>query len=83
MGLLLCSLYTMAQQVTAPVEMADGLRASGKIYVVVLGVALVFAGLVAYAARIDRRLTRLEKEVKEERKNLHERQNKTTSSTFS
>ena len=43
------------------VEMADTVRSSGKIYVVVGSIAIVFIGLVIYLFTIDRRLTRLEK----------------------
>lgn len=43
------------------VEMADTMRSSGKIYVVVGTVAIVFVGLAIYLFTIDRRLTRLEK----------------------
>jgi CcmD family protein len=42
------------------VEMADTMRSSGKIYVVVGTIAIVFIGLVIYLFTIDRRLTRLE-----------------------
>ena len=45
------------------VEMADGLRASGKIYVVVGVVFIIFIGLVGYTVSIDRKLNRIEKEV--------------------
>ena len=43
------------------VEMADQLRSSGKIYVVVITIAIVFIGLAIYLFTIDRRLSRLEK----------------------
>jgi CcmD family protein len=43
------------------VEMADAMRSSGKIYVVVGTVAVVFVGLAIYLFTIDRRLSRLEK----------------------
>ncbi|MBL4652546.1 MAG: CcmD family protein [Flavobacteriales bacterium] len=47
------------------IEMADVMRESGKIYVVVAVLSIVFVGLVIYAAMIDRRLSKLEKEVNE------------------
>jgi len=50
----------MAQEVST-VEMATGLRSSGKIYVVVLVIAVLFIGLVSYLFRIDRRVSKLEK----------------------
>lgn len=42
-------------------EMADGLRSNGKIYVVVLVLATIFAGIIAFLIYLDRRLARLEK----------------------
>jgi CcmD family protein len=45
------------------VEMADTLRANGKIYVVVLVVGIIFAGIVLYLIYIDSKLSRLEKEM--------------------
>ena len=48
------------------VEMADVMRQSGKIYVVVAVMLLIFSGLVIYAVRIDQRVSRLEKEIKQE-----------------
>ena len=44
--------------------MADQLRADGKIWVVVLVIAVVFAGIVAYLIRLDRQLSKVEKAVK-------------------
>jgi len=46
------------------VEMADAMRASGKIYVVVLVVAILFTGLFVFAIRTDSKVSKLEKEVK-------------------
>jgi len=43
------------------VEMADQLRGSGKIYVVVVTIAIVFVGLAIYLFTLDRRLSRLER----------------------
>ena len=44
------------------VQMAEGMRASGKIYVVVAVVLVVLAGLFIYVVQLDRKLRRLEKE---------------------
>jgi CcmD family protein len=46
------------------IEMADNMRSNGKIYVVVLVVGIVFSGLVIYAINTDRKVTKLEKEIK-------------------
>ncbi len=64
--LLLLSQNLMAQQpVQNGVEMADRLRADGKIWVVVAVIAAVFAGIIIYLIRLDRQIGKLEKEVKE------------------
>ena len=44
-------------------EMADALRASGKIYVVVLVIVIILSGLLVYLVRLDRKVSRLEREV--------------------
>lgn len=65
-ALLLVSQNLLAQQpVTNGVEMADQLRADGKIWVVVAVIAAVFAGIIVYLIRLDRQIGKLEKEVKE------------------
>ena len=43
-------------------EMADALRASGKIYVVVLVIVIILSGLLLYLVRLDRKVGRLERE---------------------
>jgi len=58
--LMLAFVPVFAQQ-TNDVEMADVLRSSGKIYVVITTIAIVFVGLAAYLFMIDRRLRKLEK----------------------
>lgn len=45
--------------------MATELRESGKIYVVVGVVVLIFIGLLIYLIRVDRKLQQLEKAQKE------------------
>lgn len=65
-ALLLLSQNLMAQQpVQGGVEMADRLRADGKIWVVVAVIAAVFIGIIVYLVRLDRQIGKLEKEVKE------------------
>jgi hypothetical protein len=46
------------------VQMADGLRSSGKIYVVVAVVLIILAGLIIYLIQLDKKLRKLEKEVR-------------------
>jgi CcmD family protein len=50
-----------AQNSTQP-EMADVLRSSGKIYVVVTTISIIFVGLAIYLFSIDRRLKKIERE---------------------
>ena len=47
------------------VEMADGMRADGKIYVVVAILLVILIGLITYLFMIDRKATRLEKKLNE------------------
>ena len=47
------------------VEMADALRQSGKIYVVVAVIAVIFAGLAIYLFSLDKKISKIEKESKE------------------
>jgi len=44
------------------IEMADQLRANGKIYVVVTVVIIILLGLILYVVRLDRKIARLEKD---------------------
>jgi len=61
--LLLCTLLLQllvhAQNDT--VEMADTFRSNGKIFVVVAVIVTIFAGIILYLIRLDRKLTKLEK----------------------
>lgn len=73
---LFCSLTLAAQEKIQlneqdysnnQVEMADAMRADGKIYVVVAILLVMFAGFVGYAIRIDGKISRLEKELPTEK----------------
>lgn len=57
---LLASFSVFAQE--SGVEMADKLRSSGKIYVVVAVMLLLFVAFILYLFSIDRRVKKLEKE---------------------
>ncbi|WP_266203891.1 CcmD family protein [Pontibacter kalidii] len=48
------------------IEMADTLRRDGKIYVVVVVLLTVLAGTIAYLVTIDRKVSRLEKQLKDD-----------------
>ena len=43
------------------IDMADTMRSNGKIYVVVAIILTIFAGLIFYLIRIDRKITKIEK----------------------
>jgi CcmD family protein len=61
---LLFGINLFAQDVDQRPEMADLLRSNGKIYVVVAVLVTILAGLFFYLIRLDRKIGRLEKEVK-------------------
>jgi hypothetical protein len=54
--------WGFSQDQAGAVEMADGMRQSGKIYVVIAVILTILAGLIFYIVRLDRKITRLEKE---------------------
>jgi hypothetical protein len=59
--LTLLSQVNVWAQSSNGVEMATGLRSSGKIYVVVAVIVLLFIGVTAYLVSIDRKVGKLEK----------------------
>jgi hypothetical protein len=67
--LLLLTLLTLPEVLLAQaavgsdVEMADRLRADGKIWVVVAVVAIVFTGIVINMVRLDSKVSKIEKEL--------------------
>ncbi|MFI5149597.1 MAG: CcmD family protein [Bacteroidia bacterium] len=66
-GLLLGMTVPALAQSPAP-EMADTLYSSGKIYVVVCVAALVMSGLILYLALIDRKVSKIERELNSRKK---------------
>ncbi len=58
--LAFCSVAAFAQQAN-DVEMADPMRSSGKIYVVIATISIIFIGLAIYLFAMDRRLKKIEK----------------------
>lgn len=54
-------LVAMGQEGDGPVEMAGALRSNGKIYVVVAVLVVILLGLFIYLFRLDKKITRLEK----------------------
>ena len=49
------------------VEMADTMRANGKIYVVVGIIIIILVGLIVYLFTIDKKISKLEKELDKHR----------------
>lgn len=43
------------------VQMADAMHANGKIYVVVAVILTIFAGIIIYLVRLDRKISKIEK----------------------
>jgi len=62
LSLLLMAFTGAFAQQTQSVEMADAFRSSGKIYVVITVIVIIFVGLAIYLFSIDRRLKKIEKE---------------------
>lgn len=61
LAFILVLITTCAYAQNEQPEMADTMRAEGKIYVVVLVLATIFAGIVAYLVYLDRKINKLEK----------------------
>ncbi|MDJ1469863.1 CcmD family protein [Cytophagaceae bacterium DM2B3-1] len=62
---ILASTNLWAQNAGGDIEMADAMRANGMIYVVVAVAAVVMIGLLAFVFATDRKISRVEKELKE------------------
>lgn len=62
---ILASTSLWAQNAGGDIEMADAMRANGMIYVVVAVAAVVMIGLLAFVFATDRKISRVEKELKE------------------
>ena len=54
---IILSVFANAQEVT----MADAMKENGKIYVVIAVMLTILAGLVLYLIRLDRKISKLEK----------------------
>lgn len=59
---LFISATLFAQDTAREVEKSTGLRADGKIYVVIAVLLTILAGIVIYLVRLDRKISRLEKQ---------------------
>jgi len=63
---LLSAMLLSASHVVAQGGSADFLRSTGKIYTVVIVIAVIFIGIVIYLYRLDHKLTKLENQIKNE-----------------
>lgn len=57
-----CVIHSASAQ---EIEMADTMRSEGKIYVVVAIILVVLTGLILYLFLMDRKLTKMEKQLNE------------------
>lgn len=55
-------IFNYAQAQANDVEMADTMRSNGKIYIVVAVCLTILIGLFLYIWRVDRKISRLEKD---------------------
>ncbi len=62
MLMLICA----TAEAQSDVEMADGMRSEGKIYVVVAIILIILAGFMAYLAILDRKIKKLENLLKDQ-----------------
>ena len=62
--LLLFCILTSTFSYSQDVEMADGLRADGKIYVVVAVLVTILLGIILFLIMIDRKVSDMEKKIK-------------------
>ncbi|MCX6292033.1 MAG: CcmD family protein [Bacteroidetes bacterium] len=65
--ILLMFAISASAQSANDVEMADLFHTSGKIYVVVAVLSVVFTGIVIFLISIDRKVSRLEKTIGEKK----------------
>ncbi|MFN2457957.1 MAG: CcmD family protein [Chitinophagaceae bacterium] len=54
------SFFVWAQENTNDVSMASTMRSNGKIYVVIAVILTIFAGIIFYLIRLERKIKKLE-----------------------
>lgn len=62
--LLLINILSIAQDSAEVVDMADTMRSNGKIYVVLAVILTIFLGIIIYLVRLDKKMSKLEKEIR-------------------
>lgn len=66
-GLLLLLIVVLPAQAQEEVDMADTWRTEGKIWVVIAVIGIILGGLLAYIAISDRKISKLEKEIRKDK----------------
>jgi uncharacterized membrane protein YqhA len=59
--ILLLTVFSQLANAQEQVEMADQMRADGKIYVVVAALTIIMIGLLLYMMRLDKKISGLER----------------------
>ena len=59
---VISSFNFLFSQENQPIQMADGMRSNGKIFVVVAVIVTLFIGIVLYLINLDKKISRLERE---------------------
>ena len=62
--LFVFSISVWGQNGNPPVQMADTMRSNGRIYVVVAVMLTILIGLILYIVRLDKKISKMEKEIK-------------------
>lgn len=65
LALFLLTTILFSNQLIAQAAAQDFMRSTGKIYVVVAVIVLIFIGVVLYLIRLDSKISKLEKIIKE------------------
>ncbi len=65
LALFLLTTILFSNQLIAQAAAQDFMRSTGKIYVVVAVIVLIFIGVVFYLIRLDSKISKLEKIIKE------------------
>ncbi len=69
LALFLLTTILFSNQLIAQAAAQDFMRSTGKIYVVVAVIVLIFIGVVFYLIRLDSKISKLEKIIKEHGEN--------------
>lgn len=69
LALFLLTAILFSNQLVAQAASQDFMRSTGKIYVVVAVIVLIFIGVVFYLIRLDSKISKLEKIIKEHGEN--------------